>query len=120
MHPGNDPAWKAALCGLASNNCAWKTWQVAQTFCTVFTPGGAAPWLPWQVAQLGALRSPRTAIASWCTLALYCANWSVGILYSFMWAGSAWQRAQVLATFRGWTVERESRGDRRSCTLWQS
>ena len=41
-----------------------ETWQVAQTFCTLSTPGGAAPWFPWQVVQVGALRSPCTTIAS--------------------------------------------------------
>ena len=52
-HPGNPILAKAAWCGLFSKSCAKKTWQVPQTLATELTPGGVAPWLPWQVVAGG-------------------------------------------------------------------
>ena len=55
---GSPSGSQARRCGLWSKSCSWKTWQVPQTRSTEATPGGAAPWLPWQVAQVGDDRSP--------------------------------------------------------------
>jgi hypothetical protein len=44
------------------------------------TPGGEAPWFPWQSLQVGADKSPLLAIICQWTLVLYFSTWSVGIL----------------------------------------
>ena len=41
-----------------------RVWHVPQTLAMASTPGGAAPWLPWQSLQVGADRSLRSTIAS--------------------------------------------------------
>ena len=64
------PRSKIWLCVLSANFVANTVWQVPQTLVTAPTPGGAAPWLPWQSLQVGADRSLRVTMASWCTLPL--------------------------------------------------
>ena len=58
------PRSKIWLCVLSANLVANTVWQVPQTLATAPTPGGAAPWLPWQSLQVGADRSLRFTIAS--------------------------------------------------------
>src|SRR5215470_8319712 len=40
--------------------------------------------------------------------------------YPFMYSALEWQREQVSATFKGFTLDRVSLAGRRSCTPWQS
>src|SRR6266542_4937683 len=109
---------KALACRLPAKSSPCTLWHCPQTFPTQATPGGAAPWFPWQSLHVGAERSPFT-IAAACTLPRYFASWSVGILYSAMYVASAWQRAHVSATRSGCTVERGSAGGRMACEVWQ-
>ena len=60
-----------AFLGLLRNSSASRTWHCAQTSATELTPGGAVPWLPWQVLQVGADVSPRLSSAAACTLAFH-------------------------------------------------
>ena len=57
-------AVKAFLWGLLAKRSAGTLWQVPQTFATDSTPGGVAPWFPWQTLQVGAERSPFLVNAS--------------------------------------------------------
>src|ERR1035437_2928639 len=68
-HPGNPMVKNASLCGLFSKSCAKKTWHLPQTLATESTPGGVAPWLPWQVEQVGAEISPFCIAAAWTLVA---------------------------------------------------
>ena len=61
--PGAPMAAKASRWGLSSKSRWLCAWQVPHTSTTEGTLGGVAPWLPWQVAQVGAERSPATATA---------------------------------------------------------
>jgi hypothetical protein len=54
--------------------------KLRQIVCNLLTPGGTAPWLPWQSLQVGAERSPLSVMAFQWTEVLYFATWSVGIL----------------------------------------
>src|SRR5580765_4918679 len=51
------PLSNRSLWTLFSNFCAKIAWHVPHTFDTDPTPGGAAPWLPWQSLHVGAERS---------------------------------------------------------------
>jgi hypothetical protein len=45
---------------------------------TLSIPGGVAPWLPWQVLHVGAVRSPFANIALAWTLRRHRSNWTTG------------------------------------------
>ena len=49
----------AAFFGLARKSSASRAWHWPQTNATDSSPGGCAPWLPWQSLQVGADRSSR-------------------------------------------------------------
>ena len=49
----------AASFGLARKSSASRAWHWPQTNATDSSPGGCAPWLPWQSLQVGADRSSR-------------------------------------------------------------
>ena len=118
-HPGT-PIWTNTFaCTLLSNSSAVRLWHCPHALPTQETPGGAAPWLPWQSLQVGADRSPFSDIVAQWMLVRYFATWSVAILYGCMWAGSAWQRPQVSATRSGWTLDFGSAGGRIACGGWQ-
>ena len=68
-------------------------------FYIFISPGGAAPWLPWQLLHVGAARSPSFSSFSPWTDALYRSNWLVGMWYGSMYCASEWHPEQVLATF---------------------
>src|SRR5687768_12479317 len=59
---------KIAFFGPEVKFCASRTWHCAHTLATSVTPGGVAPWLPWQVLHVGADVSRRFNSASACTL----------------------------------------------------
>src|SRR4029079_10432516 len=59
------PRSKIRLWVLSANFVANTVWHVPQTLAIASTPGGAAPWLPWQSLQVGADRSLRSTIALW-------------------------------------------------------
>ncbi len=114
------PIWAKTLAWmLLAKRSAITVWHWPHTFPTHDTPGGAAPWFPWQSLQVGAERSPFTDIVAQWTLPLYFFSWSVGILYSSMYLGSAWQRPQVSATRTGCTLEVGSDGGLIECAGWQ-
>ena len=106
---------KALAWTLRAKSSPWTVWHCPHTLPTHDTPGGAAPWLPWQSLQVGADRSPFASMVFQWTLALYLATWSMEILYPAMCWESAWQPPQVSATLNGWTVELGSDGGR---MLW--
>ena len=43
---------------VSRKSVASRPWQLPHTLATEPTPGGTAPWLPWQSLQVGAARSP--------------------------------------------------------------
>ena len=51
------PLSKICAWTLAWNFCANTAWHVPQTLAIAPTPGGVAPWLPWQSLHVGAERS---------------------------------------------------------------
>ena len=56
------------FCSISRNSVASRVWQLPQTWSTDCTPGGAAPWLPWQSLHVGAVVSPLSYSARACTL----------------------------------------------------
>src|SRR6185369_17789373 len=62
------PLSKICAWTLVWNFVAKTAWQVPHTLATAPTPGGVAPWLPWQSLHVGADRSFPLVSAVKCTL----------------------------------------------------
>src|SRR3990170_608173 len=119
VHSAIPSVSNAFLCGLRTKRSLVALWHCAQTLATEATPGGAAPWLPWQSLHAGAWRFPRRSSPWPWTLSRYSAYCVVGIPYDFIRAASAWQRAHVAGTLAANTGERESLMALTGCTPWQ-
>src|SRR3972149_6771247 len=119
VHSAIPKVSKARLCGLRTKRSRVALWHCAQTLATEATPGGAAPWLPWQSLQPGAWRLPRCSSPWPWTLSRYSAYCVVGMPYGFIRAVSLWQRPHVAGTLVEKTGEVPSLTGRTGCTPWQ-
>src|SRR3989304_2898643 len=119
VHSAIPKVSKARLCGLRTKRSRVALGHCAQTLATEATPGGAAPWLPWQSLHAGAWRLPRRSSPCPWTLSRYSANCVVGMPYGFIRAVSLWQRAHVAGTLVEKTGEVPSLTGRTGCTPWQ-
>jgi hypothetical protein len=67
-----------SFASVSRNIVASRVWHEPQTFATLATPGGTAPWLPWQSLHVGAEVSPSSYRAWACTLFRYSSCCVVG------------------------------------------
>src|SRR3972149_6813137 len=94
-----------------------------QTLATSRTPGGVAPWMPWHVAQLGAMFGffPGTFPERICPCTPFSksSSWEVGIRYGFIRAATAWHFPHVAGMLEWETSDFGSDLRRISCIPWQ-